>query len=283
MKNLEKCLHFMGDANPKQAYNKVILGINTEEELMFKLNLLPEATKNVIISKWGLDDTKLCTTFKSLDSKLDVSNSRELYTLALFDLSRTAYLVSVGSSGEMYCIFKDYSSIDFTQAVQYARLRRAVLGEIKPFDGTLQEFVAIVDDAFSTLTERENTVLKLRFGFVDGTPKLLEEVGKEFCVTRERIRQIEAKALRKLRHPSRHIVPAPARPVVSTVSTINKDATSIDEIGFTVRTYNCLVRSGCTTVEDFLKLSEEDLIRTRNLGRKGFEECMTAQAKLREK
>lgn len=55
----------------------------------------------------------------------------------------------------------------------------------------------------STLTEREAKVLKLRFGLEDGRSRTLEEVGKEFDVTRERIRQIEAKALRKLRHPSR--------------------------------------------------------------------------------
>ena len=54
-----------------------------------------------------------------------------------------------------------------------------------------------------TLTEREEKVLKLRFGLADGRSRTLEEVGKEFNVTRERIRQIEAKALRKLRHPSR--------------------------------------------------------------------------------
>jgi RNA polymerase primary sigma factor len=54
-----------------------------------------------------------------------------------------------------------------------------------------------------TLTEREAEVLKLRFGLVDGTSRTLEEVGNIFNVTRERIRQIEAKALRKLRHPSR--------------------------------------------------------------------------------
>ena len=54
-----------------------------------------------------------------------------------------------------------------------------------------------------TLTPREEKVLSLRFGLEDGHPRTLEEVGKEFNVTRERIRQIEAKALRKLRHPSR--------------------------------------------------------------------------------
>ena len=60
-----------------------------------------------------------------------------------------------------------------------------------------------LDDVLNTLTRREALVLKLRFGFIDGKARTLEEVGKEFEVTRERIRQIEAKALRKLRHPSR--------------------------------------------------------------------------------
>ena len=58
-------------------------------------------------------------------------------------------------------------------------------------------------DVMSTLTPREEKVLRLRFGIEDGRTRTLEEVGKEFNVTRERIRQIEAKALRKLRHPSR--------------------------------------------------------------------------------
>ncbi|MGN1060624.1 MAG: RNA polymerase sigma factor RpoD [Candidatus Coproplasma sp.] len=58
-------------------------------------------------------------------------------------------------------------------------------------------------NVLSTLTPREEKVLRLRYGVDDGRPRTLEEVGKEFNVTRERIRQIEAKALRKLRHPSR--------------------------------------------------------------------------------
>ena len=60
-----------------------------------------------------------------------------------------------------------------------------------------------LSDVLSTLTPREEKVLRLRFGLEDGRSRTLEEVGKEFDVTRERIRQIEAKALRKLRHPSR--------------------------------------------------------------------------------
>lgn len=60
-----------------------------------------------------------------------------------------------------------------------------------------------LDEVLGTLTEREEKVLRLRFGLKDGRPRTLEEVGQRFQVTRERIRQIEAKALRKLRHPSR--------------------------------------------------------------------------------
>ena len=60
-----------------------------------------------------------------------------------------------------------------------------------------------LDEVLGTLTEREQKVLRLGFGMDDSRPRTLEEVGKEFNVTRERIRQIEAKALRKLRHPSR--------------------------------------------------------------------------------
>ncbi len=68
------------------------------------------------------------------------------------------------------------------------------------FQSLLKEEIAA---ALSTLTPREAKVLSLRFGLEDGHPRTLEEVGKEFNVTRERIRQIEAKALRKLRHPNR--------------------------------------------------------------------------------
>ena len=60
-----------------------------------------------------------------------------------------------------------------------------------------------VEDVLSTLSDRERRVLELRFGLIDGRSRTLEEVGRDFGVTRERIRQIEAKALRKLRHPTR--------------------------------------------------------------------------------
>ena len=85
------------------------------------------------------------------------------------------------------------------------------LGEMLPQDDALS-IEEIVSEKFlreelemvlATLTDREQAVLRLRYGMDDGRERTLEEVGKYFNVTRERIRQIEAKALRKLRHPSR--------------------------------------------------------------------------------
>ena len=80
---------------------------------------------------------------------------------------------------------EDEGSTAPTDAVSYTMLKEQLIGVL------------------DTLTPREEKVLRLRYGLDDGRPRTLEEVGKEFNVTRERIRQIEAKALRKLRHPSR--------------------------------------------------------------------------------
>jgi len=85
------------------------------------------------------------------------------------------------------------------------------LGDFIPDHDTLtpMEFTSKImlkrelDNVLETLTDREEKVLRMRFGLLDGRSRTLEEVGREFGVTRERIRQIEAKALRKLRHPSR--------------------------------------------------------------------------------
>jgi RNA polymerase primary sigma factor len=75
---------------------------------------------------------------------------------------------------------------------------------LAPTEATSQQLLKEqIDKVLDELTEREKKVLQLRFGLRDGRARTLEEVGREFNVTRERIRQIEGKALRKLRHPSR--------------------------------------------------------------------------------
>jgi RNA polymerase primary sigma factor len=77
-------------------------------------------------------------------------------------------------------------------------------GSLAPAEATSQQLLKEqIDKVLDELTEREKKVLQLRFGLEDGRARTLEEVGKEFSVTRERIRQIEGKALRKLRHPCR--------------------------------------------------------------------------------
>lgn len=85
----------------------------------------------------------------------------------------------------LFDFIEDETSTAPTDAVGFAMLKEQLLGVL------------------DTLTPREEKVLRLRYGLDDGRPRTLEEVGREFNVTRERIRQIEAKALRKLRHPSR--------------------------------------------------------------------------------
>ena len=76
--------------------------------------------------------------------------------------------------------------------------------EMSPADAVISlNLKEQTDNVLKTLTPREERVIKMRFGVGDGSEHTLEEVGQDFAVTRERIRQIEAKALRKLRHPSR--------------------------------------------------------------------------------
>jgi len=77
-------------------------------------------------------------------------------------------------------------------------------GSLAPTEATSRQLLKEqIDRVLNELTDREKKVLQLRFGLKDGQTRTLEEVGREFNVTRERIRQIEGKALRKLRHPTR--------------------------------------------------------------------------------
>jgi RNA polymerase primary sigma factor len=79
------------------------------------------------------------------------------------------------------------------------------VGAAAPMEGVTRSMLKEdLLDALGTLSQREREVIKLRFGLEDGEEKTLEQIGQQFGVTRERIRQLEAKALRKLRHPSRN-------------------------------------------------------------------------------
>ncbi|MCL4384171.1 RNA polymerase sigma factor RpoD [Patescibacteria group bacterium] len=115
--------------------------------------------------------------------------------------------ISVDKVEEIYRISQDTTSL----ATPVGDDEDSFLGDfiedttqLSPYEETSRELLReSIEEVLSSLDEREAKVLSLRFGLMGETPKTLEEVGKIFNVTRERIRQIEAKALRKLRHPSR--------------------------------------------------------------------------------
>ncbi len=115
--------------------------------------------------------------------------------------------IEVEKALEIVKISQDTTSIETPVGKEEdTRLKEFIPDEVglSPFESASQELLkGHIGEVLDTLNPRERKVLELRFGLKDGRARTLEEVGKEFGVTRERIRQIEAKALRKLRHPSR--------------------------------------------------------------------------------
>lgn len=118
------------------------------------------------------------------EMKLSVERVREIMKIAQEPISLET---PIGEEEDSHLgdFIEDADALAPAEAASYSMLKEQLEGVLE------------------TLTARERNVLKLRFGLEDGRPRTLEEVGREFGVTRERIRQIEAKALRKLRHPSR--------------------------------------------------------------------------------
>ncbi len=115
--------------------------------------------------------------------------------------------IEVEKAREIVKISQDTTSIETPVGKEEdSRLKEFIPDDttLSPFDSASHELLkGHITEVLDTLNPRERRVLELRFGLKDGRSRTLEEVGKEFGVTRERIRQIEAKALRKLRHPSR--------------------------------------------------------------------------------
>ena len=159
-----------------------------------------------------------------------------------------------------------------------------VKGCRKNFKKKYEETMKISDEDFKkvmvaleSLPEKEREVIVLRFGLEDGIPKSLEDVGRVRGVTRERIRQLEARAFRMLRNPSRlckfpalfGFVP-PAEPESEVSKVINID-TDIVNLGLSVRAYNCLKRyAHISTVEDILDYPKENWPKIKNLGYKAI-------------
>ncbi len=125
---------------------------------------------------------------EKVSRKLDVSINvaRKYIRYLVPEISLNEYLDETEETGEFLCEELTYDGCEeIIEHIQCESLRQAL------------------DEVLRTLTPREESMMRLRFGFVDEHPRTLEEVGRVFNVTRERIRQVEAKALRKLRHPSR--------------------------------------------------------------------------------
>jgi RNA polymerase primary sigma factor len=126
-------------------------------------------------------------SYEEIGGRLDMSPERVEEVMALFFRQPMSLDMPIGEDANSLLgdFVADHASLAPTEATSQQLLKEQI------------------DKVLDELTEREKKVLQLRFGLRDGRARTLEEVGREFNVTRERIRQIEGKALRKLRHPSR--------------------------------------------------------------------------------
>jgi len=145
------------------------------------INKLLRATRQ-LIQELGREPT-----YEEIGSRLNISPERVEGVMALFFREPMSLDMPIGEDADSRLgdLVEDHASLAPTEATSHQLLKEQI------------------DKVLDELTEREKRVLQLRFGLKDGHARTLEEVGREFNVTRERIRQIEGKALRKLRHPSR--------------------------------------------------------------------------------
>lgn len=224
-------------------------------------------------------------------------------------------------------------------AANYSKLVQECCGSTLSHEHEIMIFSSEgLEKALETLTPGDKEVMKLRFGLIDGQPKLMEDVGKHFDITRERVRQIEARCLRRLKDPSRFLLFKPTtikslkenrfvsdeeraalsdlendiwnsnlifkhdsfedldfdknkfdviRDIQEKIKTRKEEAKkqkiqniaendiTIEEFDFSIRTFNCLKRAGINTINKLMSLSEEELMKVRNLGRHSFEEIIS--------
>ena len=161
---------------------------------------------------------------KTLVDFCDLEGLRYYYVCALINLSMSPYCVGVDGNGNFMstamrlCEIFGVDPIELFPPEIYGKgqkhewvvkknIHQLTMQEARQQIEYVNPKIEIpelkLNRALNSLTEREQKVIKARFGLSGDVPKTLEETGKMFCVTRERIRQIEAKAIRKLRHPSR--------------------------------------------------------------------------------
>ena len=181
------------------------------------------------------------------------------------------------------------SYVSYVKYIHELQLLRAILGKNDGYGKTWEELLLATLD---TLNERESKVLKLRFGLDNGLPMTLEEVGKFFGVTRERIRQMEGKAIRKLRHPSRKRVllgeswqmaiqdaQETGVKLLTERNDIKKKEIQLDKhfiiepvesMGLPTRVANALIKGGYLDTYQLVAVKDEDLLKCRGIGNKGL-------------
>jgi len=156
-----------------------------------------------------------------------------------------------------------------TNKTNVLELVSIVYPELSFNDATLVCFLSVIN---ADLTEREIRVLALRYGLDGSGMKTLAEVAREFGLSGEKVRQIEAKTIRILRHPVRgkYIFGIVDEPKECSL-TLSSD---LKETNLSVRTLNSLKRIGITSVSDLMNVKLADLLEARNLGKKSFKEIV---------
>lgn len=291
------------------------------------------AKNNLINSNWKSNVSEGKTPIDALYQ--DINNLSRCLKRGIYDCE--TLLETDKSAAPVYeCLSKIYPYLD----ENYTRLLCSVFcfepysNEAKELFESIaansrEEMVSKFDSILDTLTEREQKVLRLRYGLDDGRLRFLEETGRFFDLSRDRIRQIEAKALRKLRHPYRRIKLFMTNTILDVcpnakklhpvtkgnlyrlgitteeklVEYIKSDISDnlrieisewLDELNMpnemkafnnvpillsditkmSVRAYNCLRRAGFKTLEDVSKVSIDDLMKVRHLGRHTLDEIL---------